>query len=64
MIASYIFYIKGIVRNVDPVRQLLYIQTPESVDVLDRVNVLLKGNVQLPHTFLTEVKGSVSLVFM
>ncbi|EDO26402.1 predicted protein, partial [Nematostella vectensis] len=36
----------GIVRNVDPVNKLFYILTPVPLDVLKRVNILLKGNLE------------------
>ena len=37
----------GIVRNVDAVKQLLYIITPESLEVLKTVQVLVKGRLEI-----------------
>lgn len=39
----------GLVRSVDVERRVLYVLTPEPVEVLKRVNVLVKGAVQLPN---------------
>ncbi|XP_047146062.1 polynucleotide 5'-hydroxyl-kinase NOL9 isoform X1 [Hydra vulgaris] len=44
----------GIVRNIDPVNKLFYILTPEPPEVLQHVNALLKGNIQLPVSYLIE----------
>lgn len=55
------FYVSGIVRNVDPIRQVLYVLTPLSLEVLQRVNTLLKGNLEIPAALLLSVsKGSSS----
>ncbi|XP_015767061.1 PREDICTED: polynucleotide 5'-hydroxyl-kinase NOL9-like [Acropora digitifera] len=45
----------GIVRNVDPTRQVLYVLTPLSLEVLQRVNTLLKGNLEIPAALLLSV---------
>ena len=45
----------GIIRNIDPINKLFYILTPERPEVLQHVNALLKGNVQLPVSYLIEV---------
>lgn len=49
------FYVLGIVRNVDPTRQVLYVLTPLSLEVLQRVNTLLKGNLEIPAALLLSV---------
>ena len=49
------FYVLGIVRNVDPTRQVLYILTPLSLEVIQRVNTLLKGNLEIPAALLLSV---------
>lgn len=46
----------GIVRNVDPTRQVLYVLTPLSLEVLQRVNTLLKGNLEIPAALLLSTK--------
>ncbi|CAM9934425.1 unnamed protein product [Sphacelaria rigidula] len=42
----------GIVRSVDVERRVLYILTPEPLEVLKEVNVLVKGSLQLPMEML------------
>lgn len=49
----------GIVRGVDTLRQVLYIITPVSQDVLEDVDVLLQGFIQIPICLL-QVHGCVS----
>ncbi|XP_066930591.1 polynucleotide 5'-hydroxyl-kinase NOL9-like isoform X2 [Clytia hemisphaerica] len=47
----------AIIRNIEKIDALttrLYIITPEPVDVLDQVNVLLKGNIQLSQSYFTQ----------
>lgn len=46
----------GIVRNVDPTRQVLYVLTPLSLEVLQQVNTLLKGNLEIPAALLLSTK--------
>ncbi|XP_029199758.2 polynucleotide 5'-hydroxyl-kinase NOL9-like isoform X3 [Acropora millepora] len=46
----------GIVRNVDPTRQVLYVLTPLSLEALLRVNTLLKGNLEIPAALLLSTK--------
>lgn len=46
----------GIVRNVDPVRKVLYVLTPLPLDTLQRVNTLLKGNLEIPAALLLSTK--------
>lgn len=48
----------GIIRNIDPVNHLFYILTPEPLDVVNKVNALIKGNIQLPHTYLVDDENS------
>jgi len=50
------FYLLGIVRNVDPIRQVLYVLTPLSLEALQRVNTLLKGNLEIPAALLLSTK--------
>ena len=47
--------ILGIVRNIDPVRRVLYVLTPLSIDDLQQVNTLLKGNLEIPAALLLSV---------
>ncbi|XP_031552289.1 polynucleotide 5'-hydroxyl-kinase NOL9-like isoform X2 [Actinia tenebrosa] len=42
----------GMVRNIDPNNKLFYILTPVPLDQLQRVNTLLKGNLEIPATLL------------
>ena len=46
---------QGIVRNIDPVNKLLYILTPVPLHTLDRVNLLEKGNLEIPASLLLQV---------
>ena len=55
------FYVLGIVRNVDPIRQVLYVLTPLSLEALQRVNTLLKGNLEIPAALLLSVSTGRSL---
>lgn len=45
----------GIVRNIDPVKRLLYVLTPQTLDTLRHVNTLLKGNLEIPAAMLLSV---------
>ncbi|CAM9271585.1 unnamed protein product [Choristocarpus tenellus] len=49
----------GLVRSIDPVRQLLYLLSPEPLSSLRRVNVLVKGSLHLPAEMLYD-SGSCS----
>ncbi|GJW75342.1 polynucleotide 5'-hydroxyl-kinase NOL9 [Tanacetum coccineum] len=49
----------GIVRGIDTLRKVLYIITPVSPSVLEDVDVLLQGFIQIP-TCLLQVQGCVS----
>ncbi|KVH98815.1 polynucleotide 5'-hydroxyl-kinase NOL9 isoform X1 [Cynara cardunculus var. scolymus] len=49
----------GIVRGVDILRRVLYIITPVPQNVVEDVDVLLQGFIQIP-TYLLQVQGSVS----
>ena len=42
----------GIVRSVDVENRVFYVLTPEPVDVLKEVNVLVMGSLQLPMVML------------
>ncbi|KAK3755025.1 hypothetical protein QZH41_011062 [Actinostola sp. cb2023] len=44
----------GIVRNIDPINRLFYILTPVPLDKLQRVNTLLKGNLEIPAPVLIQ----------
>ncbi|CAM9527031.1 unnamed protein product [Discosporangium mesarthrocarpum] len=44
----------GLVRAVDPWRRLLYVVTPEPLEALRRVTVLVKGSLQLPPEMMYE----------
>jgi len=46
----------GIVRNIDPVKRLLYVLTPQTLDTLRQVNTLLKGNLEIPAAMLLSGK--------
>lgn len=52
----------GIIRNIDPLKRVLYVLTPLSLDALQRVNTLLKGNLEIPAALLLSV--SVPKVFL
>ena len=52
--------VAGIVRNVDPVRKVLYVLTPLPLDTLQRVNTLLKGNLEIPAALLLSVSACFS----
>ncbi|KAJ7336072.1 Polynucleotide 5'-hydroxyl-kinase nol9 [Desmophyllum pertusum] len=52
----------GIVRNIDPVKRLLYVITPLSLDTLRQVNTLLKGNLEIPALLLSAKQGNVPYV--
>ena len=42
----------GIVRSIDTVNQMLYILTPVPLHLLKDVNLLVRGNIQLPSEML------------
>ena len=46
----------GIVRNIDVENKCFYILTPEPVERLNSVNALIKGNVELPSGYFSQVK--------
>lgn len=46
----------GIVRNIDPGRKLLYVLTPLTLDRLQQVNALLKGNIEIPAAIMLSTK--------
>ena len=50
-----LFFFVGIVRNIDPVKRLLYVLTPQTLDSLRQVNTLLKGNLEIPAVMLLSV---------
>lgn len=50
----------GIVRNIDPARKLLYVLTPLPLDRLQQVNVLLKGNIEIPAAIMLSVSKGVN----
>lgn len=56
------FFLSGIIRNIDPLKRVLYVLTPLSLDALQRVNTLLKGNLEIPAALLLSV--SVPKVFL
>lgn len=56
------FFLSGIIRNIDPLKRVLYVLTPLSFDALQRVNTLLKGNLEIPAALLLSV--SVPKVFL
>ncbi|XP_047336602.1 polynucleotide 5'-hydroxyl-kinase NOL9 [Impatiens glandulifera] len=49
----------GIVRSIDTSRRLLYIITPVLPNILEKVDLLLQGHIQIP-TCLLQVKGCIS----
>ena len=51
----------GIVRNIDPVKRLLYVLTPQTLDSLRQVNTLLKGNLEILAVMLLSVSTGDSL---
>ena len=51
----------GIVRNIDPVKRLLYVLTPQTLDSLRQVNTLLKGNLEIPAVMLLSVSTGDSI---
>lgn len=57
------WYFVGIVRNIDPVKRLLYVLTPQTLDSLRQVNTLLKGNLEIPAAMLLSVSTD-DCVFM
>ncbi|CAK9141415.1 unnamed protein product [Ilex paraguariensis] len=49
----------GIVRGIDTLRHLLYVITPVPQNILEKVNLLLQGFIQIP-TCLLQVQGCIS----
>ncbi|KAK1564430.1 hypothetical protein Q3G72_003078 [Acer saccharum] len=49
----------GIVRGIDTLKNLLYVITPVSPSILEKVNVFLQGFIQIP-TNLLQVQGCIS----
>ena len=52
-----IFLFLGYVRGIDPIKQELYIVTPLAFQVLEDVNTLIKGVVNLPNQLLLNQVG-------
>ncbi|PFX29470.1 Polynucleotide 5'-hydroxyl-kinase NOL9 [Stylophora pistillata] len=52
----------GIVRNIDPGRKLLHVLTPLTLDRLQQVNALLKGNIEIPAVIM--LSGIILLQFL
>ncbi|XP_013416970.1 polynucleotide 5'-hydroxyl-kinase NOL9 [Lingula anatina] len=46
----------GIIRGIDPVKKVFYIITPLSSAVLEKVNCLVKGSLDIPHQMLLKQK--------
>lgn len=56
------YYFPGIVQGIDPLKDNLVLITPEPVSVLEKVDYLVVGCINLPPTMYMNIKGVSGLI--